>query len=433
MSSPDPNMRILFASSYCLLDTTSGAAISVQELLTQLAQRGFACETLTASIFDITRGISLDEMLTRHNIVNVAQREFSKNLSLVEVSYNGVVYTILKTARSQRLSLTSQEETSLLSLIERKIYDFKPDFLLTYGGLTAERSIHKLARRNGIPVVFYLANGLYKKTKTFTDVDLILVSSKFLSEFYKERLGLQSQVLRTLIMKDRYLVTRHNPRFITFINPVPHKGLTLFAQLVLQALRQLPQAKFLVVEGRWTQADIARAGVKLDRIPNVNPVRNSSGALNPAGIILKSNPAAEQRGIISNGVKVMPNQTDMKPVYEETKVLLFPSFWEEASGRTIVEAQLNGIPVMASQRGGILENLNGGGFLFDIPDRCTKNYMAIPSPEEVQPWIDQLRVLLENQEVYAEAQRRAIQAAQDFRPEKIVQRAIDLFNELLHK
>jgi len=36
----------------------------------------------------------------------------------------------------------------------------------------------------------------------------------------------------------------------------------------------------------------------------VNPVRNSSGALNPAGIILKSNPVAEQRGIISNGVKI---------------------------------------------------------------------------------------------------------------------------------
>ncbi len=35
----------------------------------------------------------------------------------------------------------------------------------------------------------------------------------------------------------------------------------------------------------------------------VNPVRNSSGALNPAGIVPKCNPAAEQRGIISNGVK----------------------------------------------------------------------------------------------------------------------------------
>jgi hypothetical protein len=38
--------------------------------------------------------------------------------------------------------------------------------------------------------------------------------------------------------------------------------------------------------------------------PPVNPVRNSSGALNPAGIILKSNPAAEQRGIISNVVNI---------------------------------------------------------------------------------------------------------------------------------
>jgi len=35
----------------------------------------------------------------------------------------------------------------------------------------------------------------------------------------------------------------------------------------------------------------------------VNPVRNSSGALNPAGIILKFNSAAEQGGIIPNGVK----------------------------------------------------------------------------------------------------------------------------------
>ena len=37
----------------------------------------------------------------------------------------------------------------------------------------------------------------------------------------------------------------------------------------------------------------------------VNPVRNFSGALNPAGIILKSNPVAEQRGIISNGVNLL--------------------------------------------------------------------------------------------------------------------------------
>jgi len=41
----------------------------------------------------------------------------------------------------------------------------------------------------------------------------------------------------------------------------------------------------------------------LDLQDAVNPVRNSSGALNPAGIITKPNPATEQRGTISNGVK----------------------------------------------------------------------------------------------------------------------------------
>ena len=35
----------------------------------------------------------------------------------------------------------------------------------------------------------------------------------------------------------------------------------------------------------------------------VNPVRNSNGASNPAVIILGPNRAAEQKGIISNGVK----------------------------------------------------------------------------------------------------------------------------------
>ena len=35
---------------------------------------------------------------------------------------------------------------------------------------------------------------------------------------------------------------------------------------------------------------------------SVNPVRNSSGASNAAGIILEYNPVAEQRGTISNGV-----------------------------------------------------------------------------------------------------------------------------------
>ena len=53
-------------------------------------------------------------------------------------------------------------------------------------------------------------------------------------------------------------------------------------------------------------------GFYLQRKAEVNPVRNSSGALDPAGIILKCNPAAEQGGIISNGVKRSQSQSYME-------------------------------------------------------------------------------------------------------------------------
>ena len=42
---------------------------------------------------------------------------------------------------------------------------------------------------------------------------------------------------------------------------------------------------------------------------------------------------------------------------------MVPSQWEEAFGRVIVEAQINGIPVLASDVGGIPEALGHGGVL----------------------------------------------------------------------
>ena len=71
---------------------------------------------------------------------------------------------------------------------------------------------------------------------------------------------------------------------------------------------------------------------------SVNPVRNSSGTLNPAGINLKSNPAiggtVEQRGIISNGVNI---------VYLRLKN---PSLLSQV--KTSIGRQLNGVSVSSS-------------------------------------------------------------------------------------
>jgi Flp pilus assembly protein TadD len=51
---------------------------------------------------------------------------------------------------------------------------------------------------------------------------------------------------------------------------------------------------------------------KVKHSGTLNPVRNSNGALNLAGNILKSDPTAEQRGIISNGVTKQKNLEFLK-------------------------------------------------------------------------------------------------------------------------
>jgi integrase len=65
----------------------------------------------------------------------------------------------------------------------------------------------------------------------------------------------------------------------------------------------------------------------------VNPVRNSSGTLNPAGIILKSNLAAEQRGIISNGVKGAKGRKDRYTLLSEKALQLIDQYMKRYEPR----------------------------------------------------------------------------------------------------
>jgi hypothetical protein len=78
-----------------------------------------------------------------------------------------------------------------------------------------------------------------------------------------------------------------------FINPMEDKSQEIFRFFApLRMTGREPEFRL------WYQMPIGSLLLHLF----VNPVRNSSEALNPAEIFIKSNPAAEQWGIISNGV-----------------------------------------------------------------------------------------------------------------------------------
>jgi glycosyltransferase involved in cell wall biosynthesis len=81
-------------------------------------------------------------------------------------------------------------------------------------------------------------------------------------------------------------------------------------------------------------------------------------------------------------------------VYGRTKILLVPSLWEEAYGRVATEAQLSGIPVITSNRGGLPEAVGTGGITLD--------------PEgPLEAWVVATRKLWEEESYYAEMSRSA--------------------------
>ena len=99
------------------------------------------------------------------------------------------------------------------------------------------------------------------------------------------------------------------------------------------------------IQQLWRLEYIKNLGVVATQKENpINPVRNSSGALNPTGTIPKCDPASEQRGIISNGVKakvlIIMSGSVMVPF---EKVLKFVSEALEEGGVIIGETVVPGL------------------------------------------------------------------------------------------
>ena len=67
----------------------------------------------------------------------------------------------------------------------------------------------------------------------------------------------------------------------------------------------------------------------------------------------------------------MPHTTDPRRFWSLTKIALLPSLWWENQPLVAIEAMINGIPVIGSNRGGIPETLGESGFTLPLPERLT--------------------------------------------------------------
>ena len=157
-----------------------------------------------------------------------------------------------------------------------------------------------------------------------------LANSRFTAKKVAKAYGFHPPVLPPLVTPRLYEVQGER-RSVVFVNPHPVKGV----EIAFALARRRPDIPFEFVESWQLSSESRRAMLEeTTRLPNVR-WRNWG--------------------------------LDMKPVYLVAKLILAPSRWEEGWGRVVSEAQVSGIPALASRRGGLPEAVGPGGILIE-PD-----------------------------------------------------------------
>ena len=315
----------MFFSHACGFDISNGASIANRSLSRVLARFGCAVEVLSGSHRPRELGSDPTGRPLAVSHEDWAGAIFSLGVSGTSASAprscrlidRGVPTTLHQPALGAQSPPGEEETTGFLHLFDDIVARFRPDVVLGYGGDPIALATFARARSLGIATVFTLHNFHYRGTTPFDDSDAILVASRFAADYYREALGLECVTLPQLLDDSRPVES--TKACLTFVNPSIEKGVYPFARIADELGRRRPDIPILVVESRGTEATVAACGLELREHGNVF---------------------------------FMPHTADPRSFWGVTRVCLLPSVWWENQSLVAVEALVNGIPVVGSDRGG---------------------------------------------------------------------------------
>jgi glycosyltransferase involved in cell wall biosynthesis len=210
----------------------------------------------------------------------------------------------------------------------------------------------------------------------------IVTVSNYMRNYIKEWSGLDSTVLYPASYGSGPFTHFHNfdSGYVLMINPCSYKGIAIFLALA----RSLPHVKFAAIPLWGTTAEDRAA---LMQLPNVTLI------------------------------KPEPNLDD---IFKQTKVLLVPSLLGEAFGLVVGDAMLRGIPVLASNAGGLPETKLGVDYV--LPVNMIERYeldskgqvIPVVPEQDVSMWVKALNDVTTDRALYERLSLASREAALSF-------------------
>lgn len=381
-------------------DPASGAARSMRticEMLASFTER-FDVRAVVCTGTEHASPEPADDVLTADGIEPEIEASTRARPRVLRFSKHGVRYAMLDTGPTILHKASPETNRAFDELLDEECRDFRPDQVFTFGGQPSEMARRKRLRQRGCAIVFGLRNHGYLREGAFADVDAVITPSRYLSGVYESFCGLKSVALPVPINESEVVAENREAVFFTFVNPSRQKGVMFFARLVEEVARKRPDIPFMVVESRGTAGMLVAAG-------------------KAGGFDLR-----RHGGIVSS-----PGVSQPKHIYAATRVMLVPSVWEEPSGRVAAEAMINGVPPIVSDRGGLPETVEAGGFVLGLPGELTPGTAVPVSAAAVGKWVELVLRLADDQGFYREASARAMAAGEGLRFARLAPRYAGVF------
>lgn len=227
---------------------------------------------------------------------------------------------------------------------------FRPDAIVIQGGADFDPLL-KACLATGLPTCCYLhTQDKLPIAPALRDNPLLtfIANSEFTASLHDDKRI--SAIVRPLIRPAAYL-TQTDRSAVVFVNPTPHKGLDIVLKLA-SARRDIP---FLFVANQ------------------------------PAAAIAIKRQVAD---LGLGNIEVVGPFADMRMAYKHAKLVVAPSQAYETWGRIATEAHFNGIPVLASDRGGLSEAVGPAG-------------LCLPADAPADSWLAALSAMWDEPQRYA--------------------------------